>query len=50
MRKPIQYLAAAVSAGLLLTGCAFGIILSVSKEIDKINERKNELTTTESDN
>ena len=24
MRKPIQYLAAAVSAGLLLTGCAFG--------------------------
>ena len=35
---------------LLFTGCAFGIILSVSKEIDKINERKNELTTTESDN
>ncbi len=35
---------------LLFTGAAFGIILSVSKEIDKINERKNELTTTESDN
>ena len=35
---------------LLFTGCAFGIILSVSKEIDKINERKNELATTESDN
>lgn len=35
---------------LLFTGCAFGIILSVSKEIDKINERKDELATTESDN
>ncbi len=35
---------------LLFTGCAFGIILSVSKEIDKKDERKNELTTAESDN
>ena len=35
---------------LLFTGCAFGVILSVSKEIDKKDERKNELTTTESDN
>lgn len=35
---------------LLFTGGAFGIILSVSKEIDKINERKNELATAESDN
>lgn len=35
---------------LLFTGCSFGIILSVSKEIDKNNERKNELATTESDN
>lgn len=34
----------------LFTGAAFGIILSVSKEIDKINERKNELATAESDN
>ena len=35
---------------LLFTGCAFGVILSVSKEIDKKDERKNELATTESDN
>ena len=35
---------------LLFTGGAIGIILSISKEIDKINERKNELATTESDN
>lgn len=35
---------------LLFTGCAFGIILSVSKEIDKKDERKNELTTAKSDN
>ncbi len=35
---------------LLFTGCSFGIILSVSKEINKNNERKNELETTESDN
>ncbi len=35
---------------LLFTGCSFGIILSVSKEINKKNERKNELATTESDN
>lgn len=35
---------------LLFTGCAFGIILSVSKEINKNDERKNELETTESDN
>jgi cell division protein FtsW len=35
---------------LLFTGCAFGIILSISKEIDKINERKNELATTENNN
>lgn len=35
---------------LLFTGCAFGIILSVSKEIDKKDERKNELATAESDN
>lgn len=35
---------------LLFTGCAFGIILSVSKEINKKDERKNELATSESDN
>lgn len=35
---------------LLFTGCAFGIILSVSKEINKNNERKDELATAESDN
>ena len=35
---------------ILFTGCAFGIILSVSKEINKKDERKDELTTTESDN
>lgn len=35
---------------LLFTGCAFGIILSVSKEINKNNERKHELETTQSDN
>ena len=35
---------------LLFTGCAFGIILSVSKEINKKDERKDELATTESDN
>ncbi len=35
---------------ILFTGCAFGIILSVSKEINKKDERKDELATTESDN
>ena len=35
---------------LLFTGFSFGIILSVSKEINQNDERKNELTTTESDN
>ena len=35
---------------ILFTGFALGIILSVSKEVNKINERKNELATTESDN
>lgn len=36
---------------LLFTGCAFGIILSVSKEIsNNNNESDNELATTESDN
>lgn len=35
---------------LLFTGCAFGIILSVSKEINNNNESENELTTAESDN
>ena len=35
---------------LLFTGCAFGIILSVSKEIDKKNERQDELATTEDNN
>lgn len=35
---------------LLFTGGAIGIILSISKEIDKINERKNELATTENNN
>lgn len=35
---------------LLFTGCAFGIILSVSKEINKKDEREDELTTTESNN
>jgi cell division protein FtsW len=35
---------------LLFTGGAIGIILSISKEIDKINERKNELATTEDNN
>lgn len=35
---------------LLFTGCAFGIILSVSKEINKKDERTDELETTESDN
>lgn len=32
------------------TGCAFGIILSVSKEINRNNERKNELETSENSN
>ena len=35
---------------LLFTGCAFGIILSVSREINKKDEREDELTTTESNN
>ena len=35
---------------ILFTGCAFGIILSVSKEVNKKNERKHELTTTEDNN
>lgn len=35
---------------LLFTGCAFGIILSVSKEINNNKESDNELTTSESDN
>lgn len=36
---------------LLFTGCAFGVILSVSKEINNNNnESNNELATTESDN
>lgn len=35
---------------LLFTGFSFGIILSVSKEINKKNERKDEPAATESDN
>lgn len=35
---------------LMFTGIAIGVILSVSKEINKINDKKNELIPTESDN
>ena len=35
---------------LLFTGFSFGVVLSVSKEINKNDERKNELTTTENNN
>ena len=35
---------------LMFTGIAIGVILSVSKEINKINDKKNELISTESDN
>ena len=35
---------------IMFTGFAFGIILSVSKEVNKKNERKHELTTTEDNN
>lgn len=37
-------------SSMLFTGCAFGIILSVSKEINRNNERKNELETSENSN
>ena len=35
---------------ILFTGCALGIILSVSKELDKTKERQDELATTEDNN
>lgn len=35
---------------ILFTGCAFGVILSVSKELDKPKERQDELTTAEDNN
>lgn len=35
---------------ILFTGCALGIILSVSKELDKKKERQDELATTEDNN
>jgi len=37
-------------SSMLFTGCAFGIILSVSKEINRNNEKKNELETSENSN
>ena len=35
---------------ILFTGCSLGIILSVSKELDKTKERQDELATTEDNN
>lgn len=35
---------------LMFTGCAFGVILSVSREVNKIKERKNEVETTQDNN
>lgn len=32
---------------IMFTGCAFGVILSVSREVNKIKERKNEVETTQ---
>lgn len=35
---------------LMFTGCAFGVILSVSREVNKIKERKNEVETAQDNN
>ncbi|MBQ8221850.1 MAG: FtsW/RodA/SpoVE family cell cycle protein [Bacteroidales bacterium] len=35
---------------MMFTGCAFGVILSVSREVDKIKERRNDVETVQDNN
>lgn len=44
--QPLPFVSMGGSS-LMFTGCAFGVILSVSREVNKIKERKNEVETTQ---
>ena len=47
--QPLPFISKGGSS-MLFTGIAFGIILSVSKELEKKKERKNELLQTQDNN